>query len=146
MRLFDFFYRIILYRVFYVLKKNNETHANRVYNFLKKRNKPLSAYEILEELASQGITAPTTIYRALNKLVSNGLIHKIESLNAWTVCCGNHDNKIPIFEICKSCGNVTEHLDINIANSIKSLSKKTGFLADNPIFEIHGQCNNCILN
>ena len=71
------------------LKKNNETHANKVYNFLKKKNKPLSAYEILEELASQGITAPTTIYRALNKLVSNGLIHKIESLNAWTVCCGN---------------------------------------------------------
>ena len=128
------------------LKKNNETHANKVYNFLKKKDKPLSAYEILEELASQGITAPTTIYRALNKLVSNGLIHKIESLNAWTVCCGNHDNKIPIFEICKSCGNVTEHLDINFANSIKSLSKKTGFLADNPIFEIHGQCNNCILN
>ena len=91
------------------LKKNNETHANKVYNFLKKKNKPLSAYEILEELASQGITAPTTIYRALNKLVSNGLIHKIESLNAWTVCCGNHDDKVPIFEI-------------------------------------HGQCNNCILN
>ena len=65
------------------LKKNNETHANKVYNFLKKKNKPLSAYEILEELASQGITAPTTIYRALNKLVSNGLIHKIESLCPW---------------------------------------------------------------
>ena len=44
------------------LKKNNETHANKVYNFLKKKDKPLSAYEILEELASQGITAPTTIY------------------------------------------------------------------------------------
>ena len=69
------------------LKKNNETHANKVYNFLKKKDKPLSAYEILEELASQGISAPTTIYRALNKLVSKGLIHKIESLNAWTVCC-----------------------------------------------------------
>ena len=79
------------------LKKNNETHANKVYNFLKKKDKPLSAYEILEELASQGITAQPTIYRALNKLVSNGLIHKIESLNAWTVCCGNHDNKVPIF-------------------------------------------------
>ena len=104
------------------LKKNNETHANKVYNFLKKKKKPLSAYEILKELASEGISAPTTIYRALNKLVSNGLVHKIESLNAWTVCCGNHDNKVPIFEICKSCGNVTEHLDINIANSIKSLS------------------------
>ena len=69
------------------LKKNNETHANKVYNFLKKKKKPLSAYEILKELASEGISAPTTIYRALNKLVSNGLIHKIESLNAWTVCC-----------------------------------------------------------
>ena len=51
------------------LKKNNETHTNKVYNFLKKKDKPLSAYEILEELASQGISAPTTIYRALNKLI-----------------------------------------------------------------------------
>ena len=144
MRFVSLFYKLIVLWVFYVFKKNNETHAIKVYNFLKKKKKPLSAYEILKELASEGISAPTTIYRALNKLASNGLIHKIESLNAWTVCCGNHDNKVPIFEICKSCGNVTEHLDINIANSIKSLSEKTGFLADNPIFEIHGQCNNCI--
>ncbi len=144
MRFVSLFYKLIVLWVFYVFKKNNETHAIKVYNFLKKKKKPLSAYEILKELASEGISAPTTIYRALNKLVSNGLIHKIESLNAWTVCCGNHDNKVPIFEICKSCGNVTEHLDINIANSLESLSEKTGFLADNPIFEIHGQCNDCI--
>ena len=101
MRFVSLFYKLIVLWVFYVFKKNNETHAIKVYNFLKKKKKPLSAYEILKELASEGISAPTTIYRALNKLVSNGLIHKIEPLNAWTVCCGSHDKKVPIFEIGK---------------------------------------------
>ena len=127
-------------------KINNIPHANRVFAFMKKKNKPITAYEILEGLATEGISAPTTIYRALNKLVSKGLIHKIESLNAWTVCCGLHENKIPIFEICKDCGNVTEHLDKNLANSIKQLSRKTGFMPDNPIFEIHGKCGLCTFN
>ena len=55
------------------IKKNNmKTHANRVFAFMKKKDKPTTAYEILEGLASEGISAPTTIYRALDKLVSKG--------------------------------------------------------------------------
>ena len=55
------------------------SNTDRVLSLMKKKNKPLTAYEILDDLSSEGITAPTTIYRALNKLVSKGLIHKIES-------------------------------------------------------------------
>ena len=119
------------------------SNAIIVLDLLKKKDMPLTAYEILEELTPIGITAPTTIYRALDKLVSKGLIHKIGSLNAWTVCCGPHKNIIPIFEICKTCGNVTEHLDKNLTKNINILSRRTGFMADNPIFEIHGQCQQC---
>ncbi len=124
-------------------KNKNISHSSRVFNYMKEKNKPVTAYEILEGLASEGISAPTTIYRALTKLVKKGLVHKIESLNAWTICCGVHKNRIPIFEICKKCGNVTEHLDLKVAQSIESLSKRTGFMPDNPIFEIHGQCGQC---
>jgi len=122
------------------------SNTDRILNLMKKKNKPLTAYEILDDLSSEGITAPTTIYRALNKLVSKGLIHKIESLNSWMICCGFHKNKIPIFEICKNCGDVKEHLDKKLTESIETLTNRTGFLPDNPIFEIHGQCEQCSLN
>ena len=80
--------------------KKRFTHSDRVFNFLKKQKQPLTAYEILDLLRSEGITAATTVYRALDKLHKDGLIHRIESLNAWTICCGSHKNKIPVFEIC----------------------------------------------
>ena len=114
-----------------------------VFEYLKNKANPLTAYELLNGLRSKGMIAPTTIYRALEKLTVSGRIHKIESLNAWTVCCENHNKKTSIFEICDDCGNVTEHLDSSFTESIKKLSKRTGFLPNKPIFEIHGQCANC---
>ena len=114
-----------------------------VFEYLKNKANPLTAYELLNGLRSKGMIAPTTIYRALEKLTDSGRIHKIESLNAWTVCCENHNKKTAIFEICDDCGNVTEHLDSSFTESIKKLSKRTGFLPNKPIFEIHGQCANC---
>ena len=122
------------------------SHANKILNFMKRKKVPLSAYEILDGLATQGITAPTTVYRALNKLVNDKLIHKIESLNTWTICCGSHQNNMPIFEICKNCGNVTEHLDSNLTKTIRRLSERSGFSADNSVFEIHCQCGDCTVN
>ena len=79
-------------------------------------------------------------------MVNDKLIHKIESLNTWTLCCGSHKNNMPIFEICKNCGNVTEHLDANFTNTIRNLSERSGFSPDNSVFEIHGQCGDCTLN
>ena len=126
--------------------KNRLTHADRIFNFLKKQKKPLTAYEILELMRVEGINAVTTVYRGLDKLNKKGLIHRIESLNAWTVCCGSHKNKIPVFEICNDCGDVKEHLDQKLTDNIKNLSDRTGFRADNPVLEIHGLCNNCSTN
>ena len=127
------------------MEKTNKNFNNSeiVFEYLKGKATPLTAYEILNGLRSKGMVAPTTIYRALEKLLDAGRIHKIESLNAWTVCCENHNKKTAIFEICDECGNVTEHLDSSFTLSIKKPSKRTGFLPNKPIFEIHGQCANC---
>ena len=129
-----------------MIKNTRLTHADRVFQFLKSQKKPISAYQMLESLRSEGVAAATTIYRALDKLNSLGLVHRIESLNAWTVCCGSHNNKTPVFEICNDCGNVKEHLDQDFTNNIKKLSKRTGFVADNPILEIKGRCGECTTN
>ena len=126
------------------MKKTHKNLKNSeiLFEYLKDKATPLTAYELLNGLRSKGMVAPTTIYRALDKLNESGRIHKIESLNAWTVCCENHNKKTAIFEICDECGTVTEHLDTSFTQSIKKLSKRTGFLPNKPIFEIHGQCAN----
>ena len=126
--------------------KSRLTHADRVFEYLKNKNQPLSAYDILEGMRSKGVAAATTIYRALDKLHSVGLIHRIESLNAWTVCCGSHNDKTPVFEICNDCGYVKEHLDQEFTNNINNLSKRTGFVPNNPVLEIHGRCGECATN
>ncbi|MEP4197007.1 MAG: Fur family transcriptional regulator [Aliishimia sp.] len=119
------------------------THADRVLGHLKRQNRPLSAYEILEDLRCDGVTASTTVYRALEKLLDAGLVHRIESLNAWTVCCGSHDHEAAVFAICGDCGNVTEHIDRDFADSIAGLSKRTGFSPNHSVLEIHGRCSDC---
>lgn len=119
------------------------TRADRVLSYLRGCDRPLSAYEILEGLRADGVSASTTVYRALEKLLEAGKVHRIESLNAWTVCCGSHDGKTPVFAICDDCGNVTEHIDADFANSIASLSKRTGFAPNHSVLEIHGRCSDC---
>jgi Fur family zinc uptake transcriptional regulator len=119
------------------------THAERVFRHLKSCDRPLSAYEILENLRPDGISASTTVYRALEKLLADGKIHRIESLNAWTICCGSHDGTAPVFAICDDCGSVTEHIHADFADSIASLSSRTGFAPNHSVLEIHGRCSNC---
>lgn len=119
------------------------THADRVLGYLREQSRPLSAYDILEGLRSEGVTASTTVYRALEKLLDDGLVHRIESLNAWMVCCGSHEGKTPVFAICDKCGKVTEYIDADFSHSIANLSQRIGFLPNHSVFEIHGRCSVC---
>ena len=122
------------------------THAERVLRFLRRQGRPLSAYEILRALQEDGVTAATTVYRALDKLLKAGHVHRIESLNAWTACCKPHHSETPVFEICDGCGNVTEHVASHLARGIEALSTDSGFAPDRSVIEIHGRCFDCGAN
>ena len=124
-------------------RRSRQTHAERVLEFLKCQKHPLSAYEILEALRGEGVTAATTIYRALAKLLEDGHVHRIESLNAWTVCRKPHHSGAAVFEICDGCGHVTEHVASNLARDIAALSTDSGFVPDRSVIEIHGRCSDC---
>ena len=119
------------------------THADRVLEYLQHRNRPVSAYEILEDLRDEGVTAATTVYRALAKLNASRRVHRIESLNAWAACCEPHHVETPVFEICDDCGSVKEHVDTSLASNIAALSARSGFVPDRSVIEIHGRCSNC---
>ena len=114
-----------------------------VLNLLTKASQPLGAYAILAELRSYGFKAPLTVYRALEQLAGMGLVHKLESLNSWTSCSGDHHANPPVFEICNDCGNVTEHFDKELLKNLSNVSERSGFIPDRSIIEIHGQCGDC---
>lgn len=118
----------------------NETLVLRV---LTKTSEPLGAYAILKELRRHGFRAPLTVYRALDQLAAKGLVHKLESLNSWTTCCGEDHRNPSIFEICNDCGNVAEHFDKELIKSLNNMSKRNGFMPDRSIIEIHGKCDEC---
>ncbi|MBU74112.1 MAG: FUR family transcriptional regulator [Rhodospirillaceae bacterium] len=114
-----------------------------VLNVLTKASQPIGAYAILDELRSHGFKAPLTVYRALDQLANEGLVHKLESLNSWTTCCGQQHANPPVFEICDDCGNVTEHLNEELVKNLNTMSEQSGFMPDRSIIEIHGRCDNC---
>src|SRR5690606_32785465 len=82
----------------------------QVLEVLLGSHKPLAAYEIMDRAAADGVRpAPITIYRALDFLRENGLVHRIESRNAFVACVNNHANdELVVFLICERCGAVGE--------------------------------------
>ena len=83
----------------------------QVLGALLSSHRPLGAYEVIDELAkSMPRPAPITVYRALDFLMANGLVHRIESRNAYLACAAHdHDATSAVaFLICERCGLVGE--------------------------------------
>jgi Fur family zinc uptake transcriptional regulator len=92
-------------------------------------HRPLGAYEIIEHLSGHGRLAPITVYRALDFLRDHGLVHRIESRNAFVACVHNHagDNDLIVFLICERCGAVGEAPGGNVAETLKVSSRAADF-------------------
>lgn len=117
----------------------------RVLQALLASHRPLGAYEIIEELAeSMTRPAPITVYRALDFLMENGLVHRIESRNAFLACAYNHDSSAVVaFLICDSCGSVGEIPGAGLAKSFNDAARGTGFTPKLSVVEITGTCAHC---
>jgi Fur family zinc uptake transcriptional regulator len=100
-----------------------------VFDVLSKAEGPLSAYTILDQLRDDGFRAPLQVYRALEKLLDYGLIHRLESLNAFVACAHPqcHQQGLVAFAICEKCGQVTEFSDAAIENLVSAWSLQNGF-------------------
>ena len=86
--------------------------TEELYRVLRAAASPMTAYEILDAVRSKGISAPTTVYRALSRLMRAGLAHRLESMNAYVACAEpeqRHD--MAIFAICLDCGRTDEMLE-----------------------------------
>ncbi len=116
-----------------------------VYGALEAAAEPLSAYGILDRLRDEGIRAPLQIYRALDKLVEAGLVHRLESLNAFVACrqpdCEAHETIG--FAICQKCGQVTEFAEKRISGHLADWARKNNFTLKQTTVELRGACATC---
>jgi len=108
-------------------------------------HKPLGAYEIIDRLAPKGPRpAPITAYRALEFLRENGLVHRIESHNAFVACVHTHAaGDLVVFLICERCGAVGEASSADVAATLSSAARAAGFTPKSPVIEISGICSHC---
>ena len=127
------------------VKSSKDLSKNQllVMDSLKQARQPLGAYSLLDKLREKGLKAPLQVYRTLDQLEKIGLVHRIETLNAWTLCCEEKHECTPIFAICDDCGTVTEHLDKTLFDNIVALPVSGGFMPNRTVVEIHGKCENC---
>jgi len=116
-----------------------------VFSALSHAEAPLSAYTILDRLRDAGLRAPLQVYRALEKLLEYGLVHRLESLNAFVACQHPHCGKegTMAFAICESCGSVSEFFDDAIEKRLANLARARGFHARKTTIELRGQCETC---
>ena len=124
-----------------------------VMNLLGKTKGPLSAYAILDQLHDSGFRGPVQVYRALEKLMELGLVHRLESLNAFVACqqrtCDHQSKKTIIFTICEICGSVQELVNNGLEHLVRSFEKDIDFLTNRSVIELKGirsTCKDCLLS
>ncbi len=117
----------------------------RVFELVWSGHKPITAYEILDLLkAERRNAAPPTVYRALDFLLEQHLIHRIESLNAFIGCAKPDEDHRGGFLICKECKGVEELRDSRpIRDAIKREAAESNFLVTTSMIEVLGVCANC---
>ncbi|MFA9476022.1 MAG: Fur family transcriptional regulator [Filomicrobium sp.] len=114
-----------------------------VLSALLKLGKPASAYDLIDDLKSEGVKAPPTVYRALGRLIDEGLVHRLESLNAFVACTHTHSQGAVAFAVCDDCGSVAEFESEQLSGILGDWAHKTGFGLRRTTVELQGQCSSC---
>lgn len=118
-------------------------HA-KVYDALRAGARPMTAYELIDAVRPSGISAPPTVYRALNKLIDLGLAHRLESLNAFVACShADEHGGGAIFMICDTCGETREVVDRTLDQHLRQASGEHAFHMAQATVELRGHCAVC---
>jgi len=123
----------------------------QVLGLVLEAEQPLGAYALLDRLkASRPGAAPPTVYRALDFLLEQGLIHKVERLNAFVGCvAAGHDHHghghdhAHQFLICRDCGLTVEISDHGVTHAVEAAAARAGFTVPRATVEIEGRCAAC---
>lgn len=115
----------------------------RVFEILLQEHKALGAYDILKILAAEGFgSQPPVVYRALDFLVKNDLVHRIETLNAYFACGEPGSGHSPAFMICRSCTTIAEMDSVKLSE-LADAARSMGFSIESMNIEAEGLCPTC---
>jgi len=116
----------------------------RILEMVWHEHRPVGAYELLDRLRGEHKgAAPPTVYRALDFLMETGLIHRIESLNAYVGCGAPEAQHTGQFLICRHCHRIAELDDGAIDDAIRKRAQRLGFQVERQTIEILGDCADC---
>jgi Fur family zinc uptake transcriptional regulator len=116
----------------------------KVLELIWESHRAVKAYDLLDRIKPSEPTAkPATVYRALDFLIEQGLIHRVESLNAFVGCnCSEHEHELLLL-ICKRCQEVEERPAVDVMSALASEIQKAEFMPSKKAIEIHGLCARC---
>ncbi|MBC27868.1 MAG: Fur family transcriptional regulator [Rhodospirillaceae bacterium] len=117
----------------------------RVLELVWGSHKPIGAYEVLDLLCEQDgkRPAPMTVYRALDFLIEQGLVHRLASLNAYIGSTSLNSDHNSYFFVCDDCGQAAEVTDGNVQKAISEKADRIGFIIHLNTVEVSGRCSQC---
>jgi Fur family zinc uptake transcriptional regulator len=118
----------------------------RILTILAREGRPLGAYDLIEKVAEETgkRPAPISIYRALDFLLENSLVHRLASRNMFLACGHAHEAQEPIvFLICEHCGGVVEATSKDLRGSLAGLAAQARFAPRATMMEVAGRCEAC---
>lgn len=116
----------------------------KVLEILLQQGRSVKAYELLELIrdVQQG-AAPPTVYRALDFLVEEGLVHRLDAINAWTACHDVGGDPHDLLVVCTHCGSVAELSDPGLTRRLEEKVAQAGFRLSGHETELRGLCSAC---
>jgi len=116
----------------------------RVLELIWAHRKPVGAYQLLDDLSRErGRVAPPTVYRAIDFLLDRGLVHRIESLNAFIGCAHPRETHTGCFLICRACGATAEMEDARLDRALNAAAADVAFRVERRTVEMRGLCPAC---
>lgn len=115
----------------------------RVLELVWQSHRPIKAYDLLASIGESGSATPPTVYRALDFLQANGLVHKINGLNAYIGCQHPDEAHDCVFLICTQCHTATECSTQPIQTALEKAANSQRFAIDQSHVEIYGCCARC---
>jgi len=120
------------------------SQRRRVLEIVAESHTAIGAYDVMDRLATDGKRpAPITVYRALDFLMEQGLVHRLASLNAYIACPHPGARHGAQFLICKRCGAIGELSNDLVHRAIAGAASDVGFSVSAPVVEVAGLCLNC---
>lgn len=131
----------------------------QIYALVLQATKPVGAYDLITQLqqarlsaSSEGIkeseegaknVAPPTVYRSLEFLLAEGLIHQLTSINAYVPCCHPRAQHTAAFLICEQCQRVQECSSVPVQEMMSFAEQDVGFIVERSVIELSGRCQAC---